>query len=136
MFLSRRKSLAAKQINTCVEGQGDKENFLLRSQDVSILPQPLNAAFCLTGNPGVPENPTSNTLLKVWAWSYQQSQACLLGNHQEASTIPDIQLLTLGLNSSANKLGKDIWGVTLLNPSILHCSCKQIYIYIIYILTK
>lgn len=118
-----QSSLAAKQINnTCVESQGDK-SFFSPHQDVSILTQPLSAAFCLTGNPRASENSTFNTFLKVWAWSYQQSQACLLGNHQHASTIPGILLLGQGYKSSASKLGKDIWGVILLDPSILHCSC-------------
>lgn len=102
----------------------EKESFLLHSQDVSIPSQPLSAAFCLTGNPGV-----------FWKSYFQhfsegvglvlptEPGMSMLGNHQHAPTIPDTQLLRQGCNSSATKLGKDISGVTLLNPSVLHRSC-------------
>lgn len=74
---AEQSGLTAKQINMHVEDQGDKESFLPHSWDVSVLSQPLTAGFCLTGNPGISENPSFNTFLTVWAWSYWQSQTCL-----------------------------------------------------------
>lgn len=44
-----------------------------------------------------------------------------LGDHQCALTIPDTQFLRQGCSSSVAKQGKDIWAVTVLNPTLLIC---------------
>lgn len=121
---AEQSSLPAKQINTCVESQGGKGEL--------SSPQPR----CL-----YPFPTPKCSILSYWqSWCFWKSYfqhfsegvglvlptepgMSVLGNHQHASTIPDTQLLRQGCNSSATKLGKDISGVTLLNPSVLHRSC-------------